>query len=90
MLTYIAKKLDYFIASRLVNLNYLGLANIMFEKYKNRAIHPEFIQDDVSVENLLNAYNSYDRSSFLQDSKELRSYLKNGSSKNVAKLIEGS
>jgi len=90
VLTYIAKKLDYFIASRLVNLNYLGLANIMFEKHKNRAIHPEFIQDDVSVENLLNAYKNYDRSSFLQDSKELRSYLKNGSSKNVAKLIEGS
>ncbi|MCF6330750.1 MAG: lipid-A-disaccharide synthase [Sulfurimonas sp.] len=88
VLTYIAKNLDYFIASRLVKLNYLGLANIMFEKHKNKAIHPEFIQDDVSVENLLDAYNNYDRSTFLQDSKELRDYLRNGSSKNVAKLIE--
>ena len=88
VLTYIAKKLDYFIASRLVKLNYLGLANIMFERYKNKAIHPELIQDDVTVENLLNAYNNYDRSTFLDDSKELRSYLQNGSSKNVAKLIK--
>lgn len=88
VLTYIAKKLDYFIASRLVKLNYLGLGNIMFERHKNKAIHPEFIQDNVTVENLLNAYNNYDRSTFLEDSKELRGYLKNGSSKNVAKLIK--
>ena len=89
VLTYIAKKFDYFIASKLVKLNYIGLANIMFEKHKNKAIHPEFIQDEVTVDNLIDAYNKYNRNSFLNDSKELRDYLKNGSSKNVAKLIEG-
>ena len=89
ILSYIANSLDYFIASRLVKLNYLGLANIMYEKMENRAIHPEFIQDDVTVENLLNSYKEFKRDSFLNDSKKLREYLQHGSSKNVASIIKG-
>jgi lipid-A-disaccharide synthase len=88
ILTYIAKPLDYFIASRLVKLNYLGLGNIMFEKYKNKALHPEFIQDDVTVENLIKAYEEYDREEFLHNSQSLRAYLQHGSSKRVAQIIE--
>jgi lipid-A-disaccharide synthase len=88
ILSYIAKSLDYFIASRVVKLDYLGLSNIMFSKHKKRAIHPEFIQDDVTVENLLQAYYSYDKRNFLDDSKVLREYLVDGSSKNVASMIE--
>ncbi len=88
VLTYIAKPLDYFIASRLVKLEYIGLANIMFSKFKNRALHPEFIQKDVTAKNLLHAYREYDRSRFLSDSKALREYLKHGSSKRVAEIIE--
>jgi lipid-A-disaccharide synthase len=87
ILSYIAKSLDYFIASRLVKLNHLGLANIMFSKFDNKEIHPEFIQDEVDAQNLLDAYQNYNRDTFLDDSKKLREYLKNGSSKNVAKLI---
>lgn len=89
ILTYIARPLDYFIASRLVKLDYIGLANIMFSKFQNRALHPEFIQEDVSAKNLLRAYGEYDRSRFLEGSKALRAYLKHGSSKTVAKIIEG-
>ncbi|MDY0124393.1 lipid-A-disaccharide synthase [Sulfurimonas sp.] len=89
VLTYIAKPLDYFIASRLVKLEYIGLANIMFSKFKNRALHPEFIQKDVTAKNLLQAYKEYDRSRFLSDSKALREYLAQGSSKRVAHIIEG-
>lgn len=88
VLAYIAKPLDYFIASRLVKLEYLGLGNIMFTKFNQRAIHPEFIQDDVTVENLVNAYKNYDSQNFLNDSKKLREYLRSGSSLNVAKLIK--
>lgn len=88
VLTYIAKPLDYFIASSLVKLEYIGLANIMFSKFKNRALHPEFIQKDVTAQNLLQAYREYDRSRFLSDSKALREYLKHGSSKRVAEIIE--
>jgi len=88
ILSYIAKPFDYFIASRLVKLDYLGLGNIMFSQFNSRAIHPEFIQDDVTTENLLDSYNNFNRDNFLDDSKALRGYLKNGSSKNVAKIIE--
>jgi len=89
VLSYIAKPFDYFVASRLVNLDYLGLSNIMFSKFNDRAIHPEFIQDDVTVENLVKAYKGYNTETFLEDSKSLRKYLVSGSSKNVAKIIEG-
>ena len=89
ILSYIAKPLDYFIVSRLVKLSHIGLSNIMFNKFKNRDIHPEFIQDEVNVENLEKAFYEFDRSKFLQDSKELRAYLQHGSSKTVAKMIEG-
>ena len=89
ILTYIAKPFDYFIASKLVKIEYIGLGNIMFNKLNKRAIHPEFIQEDVTVENLLEAYKNYDREKFFNDSKALRGYLKHGSSKIVADIIEG-
>ena len=88
VLTYIAKPLDYFIASRLIKLSHIGLSNIMFSKFNNRDLHPEFIQEDVTVDNLIKAFYAYDRSKFLDDSKALRSYLKHGSSKTVASIIE--
>lgn len=89
ILAYIAKPLDYFIASRLVKLNSIGLGNIMFEKLKKRALHPEFIQEAVTAKNLLQAYKEFDRSRFLDDSKALRAYLGNGASKRVAAILEG-
>lgn len=88
ILTYIAKPLDYFIASKLVKLNYIGLSNIMFDKFQNRALHPEFIQESVSVPNLMKAYKEYEREKFLENSKALRAYLQHGSSKRVASIIE--
>lgn len=90
ILTYIAKPLDYFIASKLVKLSHIGLSNIMFTQFNDRELHPEFIQEDVTIDNLIEAYNSYDRVKFLSDSKALRAYLKHGSSKTVAKIIEES
>lgn len=88
ILSFIAKPLDYFIATKLVKIEYVGLANIMFLKHKYRTMHPEFLQKKVTAENLLQAYNEYDRSEFLENSKTLRDYLQNGSAKNVAKMIE--
>jgi len=90
VLTYIARPLDYYIANKLVKLDYIGLANILFSKFNNRSLHPELIQDSVSAKNLLKAYGEYDRSRFLEGSKALREYLKHGSSKIVAKIIEKS
>lgn len=88
ILTYIAKPLDYFIASKLVKLSHIGLSNIMFSKFNKTQLHPEFIQKDVTVDNLLKSFKEYDREKFLNDSKSLRAYLKHGSSKTVAKIIE--
>ena len=87
-LSYIAKKFDFFIGKLFVKLNYIGLANIFFEKMGKPALHSEFLQENVNLENLLNDYNNLDKYSFFNNSKLLRDYLKNGSSQNVAKIIQ--
>ena len=88
VLAYRAKPLDYFLASRLVKLNYIGLGNIMFDKFLSRPLYPEFIQDEVTADNLLQAYRQMDREKFIQDAKSLRGYLNHGSSQSVSKIIE--
>ncbi len=88
ILTYIAKKIDFFIGNLVVGLKHVGLANIMFEKEYKRVMHPEFLQNDVTVDNLLNSFHNYKREHFLEDSQKLRAYLQNGSSQNVAKIIK--
>ena len=87
ILSYKANAFDYFIGSRLVKLEYIGLANIMLSKHKNIQLHPEFLQDEVTTENLVKAFNTYNREKFLQNSTILRKYLKNGSSQRVAEII---
>lgn len=87
-LNYIAKKLDYFIGRKFVKLPFIGLANIFFEKMGKESIHKEFLQEDVTVENLLHEYHTMNQEKFFNDSKLLRKYLQHGSSKIVAKLIE--
>ncbi|MGB5791378.1 lipid-A-disaccharide synthase [Poseidonibacter sp.] len=87
-LSYIAKKFDFFIGKMFVKLNYVGLANIFFEKMGKNAIHKEFLQEDVNIENLLEDYKTMNKKLFFDNSKILREYLQNGSSKNVAKIIQ--
>ncbi|OCL83471.1 lipid-A-disaccharide synthase [Arcobacter porcinus] len=87
-LAYIAKKLDFFIGRTFVKLPYVGLANIFFEKMGKKPLHSEFLQDEVTVENLLNDYNTFNRSDFFDNSKILRNYLIEGSSENVARIIK--
>ncbi len=89
VLSFIAKKVDYFIGSRLLDIEYIGLGNIMFDKFKHRSIHPELIQDEVTLENLLKAYREMDRAKFFDDAIQLRNYLQHGSSRRVAQIIEG-
>jgi lipid-A-disaccharide synthase len=87
-LSYIAKKIDFFIGNLFVKLNYVGLANIFFEKMGKAALHSEFLQENVNVDNLLYDYKNMDKELFFHNSKLLRDYLKNGSSQNVAKIIQ--
>ena len=87
-LSYIAKKVDYFIGSMFVKLNHVGLANIFFEKMGKSPIHKEFLQENVNVENLLKDYETMNKKLFFDNSKVLREYLQNGSSKNVSEIIQ--
>lgn len=89
ILSFIAKKVDFFIGSNLLNIEYIGLSNIMFDKMEHRAIHPELWQHEVTLENLLREYRGMDQEKFFEDALCLRSYLKHGSSKRVAQIIEG-
>ena len=87
VLAYKAKKIDYFIAKRFVKLSHIGLANIILDFEGLKPLHKEFIQDEVTKENLLNEYNSLDRDKFFNHSLILRKLLKYGSSKNVIKFL---
>lgn len=87
VLSYIAKPIDFFIGSRLVKLSHVGLANIFFDKMGKQEIHKEFLQENVTVQNLLTEYKNIDKEKFLDNSKLLREYLKKGSSKRVSQII---
>jgi lipid-A-disaccharide synthase len=88
ILAYIAKSLDYAIASRLVKLDYLGLGNILFSKAYGKSLHPELIQKEVTAQNLYNAYQQMDKTAFFNDAASLRELLGHGSAARVSTLIK--
>lgn len=87
-LSYIAKKIDFFIATKLLNITQVGLANIILTHHNHTTLHNELLQEEVTVENLLQEYYETDRTIFRQKAQELRDYLAHGSSKNVAQIIQ--
>jgi lipid-A-disaccharide synthase len=88
ILTYKAKKFDYFVGRKIFNIQTIGLANIFFEKMKRDRIHLELLQEDVNSKKLIKEYNQVNKELFIQNANILREYLKTGSSKTVAFLIE--
>ncbi|MFT7879951.1 MAG: lipid-A-disaccharide synthase [Sulfurimonas sp.] len=88
-LAYIAKKIDYFIGTKLLHITQVGLANIILTRYNGTSLHRELLQEEVTVENLLSEYRDTDQKLFAEKAKELRAYLAHGSSENVAKIISG-
>ncbi len=88
VLSYIAKKIDYMIAKTFLKVPFVGLANIFFHKMNKQAIHKEYIQDEVNVDNLYGEYEAFNRKDFFKNAEILRKYLQTGSSQNVAKIIE--
>ena len=86
-LSYIAKKVDYFIGTKLLNITQIGLANIILTRYNGTTLHNELIQDAVSVDTLLNEYFSTNIEIFTQKANELREYLGHGSSKAIASIL---
>ncbi len=87
VLAYKAKSIDYQIAKRFVKLPYVGLANLIFHFAQQAPLHEEFLQNEVTAHNLLDAYTHCDTAHFHRASLELRSMLKHGSAKNVANLL---
>ncbi|CBG40162.1 lipid-A-disaccharide synthase [Helicobacter mustelae] len=95
VLAYKARWLDYIIARSLVNLHYIGLANIFFNALNGQPpgrgesrLHPEIIQGDMSSESLFEAYRIMDREEFFQNAKKIRQYLKHGSASTIASWLE--
>ena len=86
-LAYIAKKVDFFIGTKLLGITQVGLANIILTHYNNTTLHNEILQEEVTVDNLLKEYYNTDRKIFKEKAEELKTYLSHGSSKNVAEII---
>jgi len=86
-LSYIAKKIDFFIGTKLLGIKQVGLANIILTNYNNTILHNELLQKDVTVTNLIDEYHKTNRTIFAEKADELRKYLSHGSSKNVANII---
>jgi lipid-A-disaccharide synthase len=87
VLMYKAKKIDYFIAKRFVKIKYVGLANIILDFANKEPLHPEVLQDDVNVANLLNIYYNYNYDKFFENVLVLREQLKGGCSKKIADIL---
>lgn len=87
-LAYIAKKVDFFIGTKLLDITQVGLANIILTNYNQTTLHNELLQEEVTVENLLQEYKTIDRSIFSKKAEELKAYLDHGSSENVARVLE--
>jgi len=86
-LAYIAKKVDFFIGTKLLGITQVGLANIILTHCNDTTLHNELLQEEVTVDNLLKEYYNTDRKIFKEKAEELKRYLSHGSSKNVAEII---
>jgi len=86
-LAYIAKKVDFFIGTKILGIKQVGLANIILTHHNNTTLHNELLQEKVTVENLLKEYNEIDRTLFAKKAEELKNYLGHGSAKNVKKEL---
>lgn len=87
VLAYKAKNFDYQIAKFFIKLPYVGLANLILDFEGKPALHQEFLQEEVTKENLLNAYKNFDKAHFATSSKTLKSLLQSGSTKNLINLL---
>jgi lipid-A-disaccharide synthase len=86
VLMYKAREIEYLIAKMLVKLNYVGLANIIFERENLGEFHKEYLQKfDINL--LLNDYKKANLNEFRKKSEKLRELLKYGSSDRVVKLL---
>ena len=88
VLMYKAREIEYLIAKMLVKLNFVGLANIIFEKENLGEFHKEYLQK-FDIKELLSDYENSDIKTFQKKSEKLREILKHGSAKQIVKIIKG-
>lgn len=100
VLVYRTRWIDYLIARACVQLNFVGLANIIYqamqlEEGKNIPkaglgtdyLHEELLQGDCTATKMLQAYENFNYERYFKGVSKLRKYLKHGSAKNVAEWI---
>lgn len=87
VLAYKAKAFDYWIGRKFVKLRHVGLANLLFDFAKLPPLHEEFLQENVTVENLLKAYENTDKEAFVNQAKTLRTMLAHGSQEAMIKIM---
>jgi lipid-A-disaccharide synthase len=87
VLMYKAREIEYLIAKTFVKLNYVGLANIIFEKEGLGEFHKEYLQK-FDINSLLKEMENSDLSKFQEKSQKLRNILKYGSAENVISLLK--
>lgn len=87
VLAYKTKTLDYKIAKFFIKLPYAGLANLILHFARKPALHQEFLQEDVTAENLLRAYKNFDKIHFFKNAQILQNELRTGSTKNLINLL---
>ena len=88
VLAYKAKAIDYWIAKQFVKLKHVGLANLIFDFEKMEPLHGEFLQEEVTVDNLLRAYESVNKEAFFDHAKKLRSLLGHGSQEAMISIMK--
>jgi lipid-A-disaccharide synthase len=86
VLMYKAREIEYIIAKMFVKLNYVGLANIIFEREGLGEFHKEYLQD-FDIEDLVDDFKNSNFKEFQEKSKKLRKILKHGSAKKVVELL---
>ena len=86
-LNYIARRVDFFIGTRLLGIKQAGLANIILSHFDSSTLHNELLQNEVTLDALVDEYHHTDRERFRHKAEVLRGYLKHGSSRNVANII---
>ena len=69
-LSYIAKKLDFF-RENICKIKLCWTCKYLFEKMGKEKLHSEFLQNEVTVENLLKDYESLNKEQFFINSKLL-------------------
>lgn len=98
VLGYKTRGIEVLIARAFIKLKHIGLANILYNALYSNAphskmrddtqqIHTELIQSQLTAENLLKAFEEIDIESFSTKAQELRDYLKHGSAKQVAGIL---